>query len=144
VLVLLLNLTATAYMAGVSWLVSLVVYPAFLLVGEGEWARYHEAHTQRITPVVLPGMVVELGTSGWIALAPPVDGVPTGLAWAGLALAVASWALTGLVAVPDHGRLERGGPDERIARRLIRGHHLRTLAWSAHLVVALLLVAGSL
>ncbi len=141
--VLVLNLAAAAYMAGVSWLVSLVVYPAFALVGAAEWAAYHRAHRLRITPVVLPGMVVELATSAWLVVAPP-DGldIDRTLAWLGLALAVGTWALTGLVAVPDHDRLERSR-DLTVARRLTRRHHARTLLWSLHAVVAALLVAGA-
>ena len=142
--VLVLGLASAAYMAGVSWLVSLVVYPAFALVGAGEWAAYHRAHRLRITPVVLPGMVIELVTSGWLVVAPPggLD-VDATLAWVGLVLAAGTWALTGLVAVPDHDRLERSR-DLAVAARLTRRHHARTLLWSAHAVVAALLVAGAL
>jgi len=46
------HLVAVAVLAGVGWVVQVVVYPAFRLVGPGEWARYHAHHLRAITPVV--------------------------------------------------------------------------------------------
>ncbi len=43
---LLVHLTSTAVLAGLVWVVQLVVYPAFRLVGPSPaWAAYHAAHT---------------------------------------------------------------------------------------------------
>jgi hypothetical protein len=138
---LLLSLVAAAFMAGVGWLVSVVQYPLFALVGGDAWPAYHEAHRRRITWVVLPAMVVELGGAAWVAWSPP-PGADPGLAWAGLALAAGSWLLTILVAVPDHERLARAY-DPGVGVRLTRLHHLRTACWTGHAVVAGLLVAAA-
>ena len=135
----LIGAASACFMAGVAWIVQLVVYPAFALVGEDGWAAYHDAHRLRITLVVGPAMLVELASSGWLAVAPPGD-VSPGWAAAGVALAALTWALTFWVSVPDHERLARRR-DLAVAARLTRRHGWRTAAWSAHAVVACLLVA---
>ena len=138
---LLCSLVAAAFMAGVGWLVSVVQYPLFALVGADAWPAYHAAHRRRITVVVLPAMVVELAAAAWVAVEPPTGAAP-GLAWAGLALAAGSWALTALVAVPGHEAPARGY-DAAAGARLTRRHHLRTACWTAHTVVAGILVAAA-
>lgn len=135
----LIGAASACFMAGVAWLVQLVVYPAFALVGEEAWAPYHDAHRFRITLVVGPAMVVELLSSGWLAAAPPGH-VARGTALAGAGLAALTWALTFWVSVPDHERLARRR-DLAVAARLTRRHGWRTAAWSAHAVVACL-IAG--
>ena len=51
-------------LAGVGWVVQLVVYPAFRLVGAEEWARYHDGHMRAITRVVaVPWLVQGVSTA---------------------------------------------------------------------------------
>lgn len=135
----LIGAVSACFMAGVAWLVQLVVYPAFALVGEDAWGAYHDAHRFRIKLVVGPAMLVELVSAVWLAADPPGD-VARGLAVAGAALAALTWALTFWVSVPDHERLAESR-DLVIAARLTRRHGWRTAAWSAHAVVACVVVA---
>ncbi len=137
--VLLLNAAAALYMTGVIWFVQVVHYPLFDGVAAADWPAYHARHTQRTGYVVAPVMLVELATAALLVLDRP-DGVPAGLAVAGLVLAVAAWVLTLGVATPDHGRLS-GGWDGRIARRLVTLGWARTVAWTAHGAVALAMIA---
>ena len=132
--VAIVSAAAACYMTGVAWLVQLVVYPAFARVEGPAFAGYHEAHKRSITYVVAPAMLVELGTAAWLAY-----DTTTPLTVTGLGLALATWALTFFVAVPDHERLSRGF-DPAIARRLVLGHVPRTVAWTAHAVVGCLIV----
>lgn len=135
--VLLLNIASVLYMCGVIWTVQLVHYPLMARVGGAEFSRYHASHTSLMTLVVLLPMVVELGTSGLLALgAVPLPGVPRGLLWLGFALAVATWAVTFFVSVPLHGRLSSGF-DASAHRALVQTNWLRTIAWSAHGLVVL-------
>ena len=61
---LVVHLTASAVLTGVGWVVQLVVYPAFRLVGGDAWAPYHRAHTRAITRVVgLPWLVQGVSTA---------------------------------------------------------------------------------
>lgn len=134
-------LIAATLMAGLSWFISVVHYPLFALVGEDGWLAYHQAHTFRTTFVVLPPMVVELVGSGLVVLDRP-DGVGSTAAFAGLALAAATWGVTFGLSVPDHDRLSRGW-DPAVGRRLVVGHHVRTALWSAHVVLSALIVAAT-
>jgi hypothetical protein len=88
-----------------------------------------------MTWVVLLPMVVELGTSGWLALQ-PLPGVPRWLVWAGLALAALTWAATFFISVPLHGRLSEGF-DTAAHQALVRTNWIRTVLWSLHGVVVL-------
>ncbi len=122
------------YMTGVIWFVQLVHYPLFFVVGDANWTRYHAGHTLRTGWAVAPVMLAELGSAVVVAFQKT-----DALAIAGLALAAATWLLTFGLAVPDHGRLDRGF-DARVARRLVTVGWLRTAAWTAHGCVALALV----
>jgi len=135
--VLLANAAATLVMVGVIWFVQLVHYPLFALVGREGWRHYHAAHSMRTSWVVVAPMVVGLLTSAWLAIERG-----DGLAWAGLALALAEWALTFALAVPDHERLSVGWAPTA-ARRLVALNWLRTVAWSAHGAVVLALLASA-
>lgn len=137
--VLLLTAAGAWFMAGAGWIVQAVHYPLFAGVGPAGWAAYHEAHSRRITFVVLPAMTVELlGALGVAADRP--GGVAAGLALAGFASAFATWAITGLAAVPAHTALGRGF-DAAVHRRLLRVDRARTVLWSAHAVLAAVMVA---
>ena len=48
------------------------------------------------------------------------------------------WLSTAILQVPLHRKLELGGYDARVIRRLVATNWLRTLAWSARAVLVLL------
>jgi hypothetical protein len=96
-------------MTGVSWTVQIVQYPLFALVGAAEFAPFHAAHAARITPVVFGAMRAELLSALALLVVRPAW-APGWLAWAGAACAVATWALTGLVQVPQHTLRRRAAP----------------------------------
>jgi hypothetical protein len=129
-----LHLVSTAVLAGVGWVVQVVVYPAFALVGPAEWPAYHRQHLRRIGWVVGPPWLVQGVSVGALLLASPWEFAPLAvLAAAGVVLTVAG-------AVPAHDRLETG----RDLRRLLRANLLRTLVWSAATVVAAVQLAVGL
>lgn len=127
---LLLNFAAAAYLTGVIWVVQLVTYPALMLVGKPEFARYHAAHTRGMGWVVGAPMVAELALGGWLAWA-AYGAWGAGLALGQLALVLVVWAVTFFVAVPFHNRLAAGGYNYIALDGLVRTNWLRTLAWTA-------------
>jgi len=136
----LLNLLLAAYLTGVCWAVQLVIYPALMLVGQPEFARYHAAHTRRISWLVGAPMVLELGLAAWLAWASyPTWGA--GRALGQLALVLVVWLVTFLISVPFHNRLTANGYDYVALDGLTRTNWLRTLAWTAR--AALLAVVSS-
>ena len=102
--------------------VTLVVYPALADVGPGRWARAHDAHSRRITPVVAVVYVGLLAAVAAALLAGPVS-IGTLVAAAG-----AGWSmlLTAVGAAPLHGRLGRRH-DEGLVRRLLGVDRLRLI-----------------
>jgi hypothetical protein len=140
VLLWLVNLGAVLFMTGLIWLVQIVHYPLMADVGADRFPAYHALHSARITLIVGPMMVLELATAGALVLwAPPAElaSAPGSAARAlGLALTLATWAVTFFLSVPAHGELAQGF-DRAAHAGLVSTNWLRTLAWSAHAVLAL-------
>lgn len=122
---LVVHLASVACLTGVGWLVQVVVYPAFRLVGPGEWAIYHRRHSRGMACVVVLPWAAQ-GVSV-VALVLAVPSVPTVLL---VALAAATVLVTMAGAVPVHTRI-RTLVSERDVTVLLRFNLVRTLAWTA-------------
>lgn len=134
---LLVCLGSTLFMTGVIWLIQIVHYPLLGEVGPGSFGRYHAEHVRRIGPLVGSAMVAELATAAVLVYARP-SGTPAWLAVCGLIAAATTWISTASVQVPLHGRLSSGfEPDAH--RRLVRSNWVRTIAWTAHAILVLIM-----
>lgn len=133
---LLAQLAATWFMVGLIWLVQIVHYPLFARVSGATFEDYERRHQRLTTRVVAPPMIVELFCSVLIVWARPASA----MAWIGAGLAAAIWLTTALVQVPLHGRL-CGGFEARAHALLVRTNWLRTTAWSARGVLAIVMLA---
>lgn len=141
--VLLIHAFATAAMFGVIWTCQLVHYPLFASVGEAEFAGYERAHMRRITWIVAPMMGLELATAGWLAAFPPAGLAAAGaawLVWVGAGLVAVNWASTFTTQGPTHVELSRRGKDGVLIARLVRTNWLRTVAWTARMIVVLMML----
>lgn len=138
-MLLALNCAAVLMMAGIGWLVQLVAYPLFAEVGEAEFPRFHAEWSRRIGIVVFAPMSVDLVTSIWLAVSPP-EGVATALAIAGAVLAAVTWLSTAFLQVPCHERLSAGF-DSQVHARLLRTSWVRTVAWSAHGAICVVMLS---
>ena len=142
-IVLLLHAMSTVFMAGIIWFVQIVHYPLFNRVEQSAFPEYQRDHSRLTTLVVVPPMLLELGTGVWLALDPPSSlGFP--LALLGLGLLLVIWGSTFTLQVPAHGKLSRGFEEEPY-RRLTRSNWIRTTAWSLRvlLVTTMLGVSAS-
>ena len=134
---LLAHLTATAALAGLVWVVQLVVYPSFRLVSASpSWPAFHAAHTRSVALAVGPPWAVQ----GLTLAALLVRDGPSALLLLTGALALATVVVTVAVSVPLHARLGEAY-DDAVARRLVSTNWLRTAAWTAGTACAALLVA---
>lgn len=130
------NLVDVALLCGLIWTIQVVHYPLFARVPAAAWPTYEAEHQQRITVLVLPLMVANVGLAVAL-LADP--GGPAALETANAALAAGIFGATGLVYAPLHGRLsERHDP--ALLDRLVRLNWLRTVAWTVQLAVAVALL----
>lgn len=121
---------SSCVMAAVGWMVQLLNYPTFVRIPEAGWAEHHDHHCRNIGYVVMLPMLVQTGGAAWLAVRDP-----NSLLISGAALALFGFFWTFAVSAPCHGRLSRRWCDQEI-KRLVRGNLPRTLAWSAHVVVA--------
>ena len=122
------NLLGTLTMFGVIWIVQLVHYPLFAGVGSDGFVAYEAAHQARITWIVFPAMVLELGTAAALVWLRP-DVVPLWMVWVGLGLVGVVWLSTAFVQVPLHTDLSAGF-DGDVHTRLVTTNWIRTAAWT--------------
>jgi hypothetical protein len=142
VVVVLAHAASTLVLAGVIWTIQVVHYPLFALVGEEGFVAYEAAHSSRISAVIAVPWAVQGLTTLALLVAPPA-GVPRWLVWTAAVLAAVPVVVTVTLSVPAHGILG-GGFDAAAHARLVATNWLRTAAWTAHGVVALVLVALAL
>ena len=136
---LLVHAAACCFLAGLVWVVQVVVYPGFLEVGDTPgWARVHAAHSARMTRVVmLPWAVQGLTLAALLVTRPAPLSLLSLASISGLATVV----LTATLSVPLHGRLS--SYDETVVRRLVATNWCRTAAWTVAAVCSLVMVAVS-
>lgn len=136
-LVLLANLFATCFMAGVIWIIQVVHYPLFDHVSPEQFCRFHQRHSRSISAVVALPWLVELLTSAVLVflLNESVSPVWQILVWTGAVMAIFPVALTIWLQIPCHQALANRF-DTQVHRRLVVTNWLRTLAWSLHALVA--------
>lgn len=132
------NAAVVCVLVGLIWTIQLVHYPLFARVGAAAFSAYESEHIGRITLLVLPLMLAEAGFALLLVVAPP-EGIPIWQVWAGLGLVAVVWLMTFFVNVPQHAALGAGF-DSAVHQSLVSSNWVRTLAWSAHGVLALLWV----
>ena len=129
IILLLCNCLSTFYMIGLIWMVQVVHYPLFKLVGSGGFENYQDQHQKRTTLVVGPPMLIEAFSTILLAWYTP-KGIESLPVIVGIALLLVIWLSTAILQVPCHGKLTKGF-DPVIHRRLVLSNWIRTLAWSA-------------
>lgn len=124
---IILSVVASWYLVGLTWVVGLVVYPAFPLVGANEWPDYHQSHRRRIASAVGPMWLLQaIGIVLWLFT--PHHGTQIlAIATAGLAASVV--VITLVKAVPAHDALAHGC-HPHLLRQLLGWHWLRTIIWT--------------
>jgi hypothetical protein len=138
---LLVCVFSTFAMTGLIWLIQVVQYPLMSEVGEGAFVSYEQAHCQRITPVVLPLMTLELFSAAWLVWR-PVTGCSVLLTVAFVAM-LAVWASTFFIQVPVHNQLCVAFNAEQ-HRWLVQSNWIRTVLWTLRSGLMLWVLAGQL
>lgn len=134
-LLLLLNLVLAAMLCGLIWLVQLVHYPGFLLIGAEESPEYQKHHTRSISRVVVPLMLAELLFAGWLLFKPFSFNILSYLNYAAFGCLAIIWLTTFGFAVPLHNRFSKEGYKPEDIRKLIRVNWLRTIGWTLRLLL---------
>jgi hypothetical protein len=119
------------WVLGQIWLIQIVVYPLFAHVGEADYVRYHSFYVRRIPlRVILPGFASFLMP---IPLALFGPAVPAWLSAVNIAAGLVGLAVTVLLEIPRHNRLET-------IADLIRYNWPRTLSIATQSVITFLML----
>jgi len=119
------QLASTMAMLGVIWVVQLCVYPRFEDIEPQKFLGAHLRHCRGIGLVVIPFMVTELISAGFLVW----RGWAGSEQWVVLALTFGTWLSTALVQAPCHRKLMLGF-EPSLCRSLTRGNWLRTGLWT--------------
>lgn len=140
--VLVAHASSALVLVGLIWTVQVVHYPLMARVGAQDFVAYEAAHAPRMAMVVMLPWVVQGLTTALLLVAPPA-GVPGRQVLIAAVTAAVPVLVTVGWSVPAHARLAQGF-DAVVHARLVRTNWLRTSAWTAHAVnaVVLLLTAG--
>ena len=141
-ILLIIHLFSTMYMTGLIWFVQVVHYPLHGEVGSTNFLRYQELHVQWTGLVVMPPMLLELGTCLYFALN-GYQGTPSWIWWTGLGLLGMVWASTGLLQVPAHNAL-MSSFTEATHHKLVFTNWIRTVGWTARSGLLLWVLLGLL
>jgi hypothetical protein len=111
-------------MTGLIWYVQVVHYPMFAQMDHATFKAAMRIHQQRTSWVVVPWMLLELGTSLWLWL--------TTWTWphhASVLLLALIWLSTFLWQVPCHRQLSTMW-NEKTHQRLVKTNWMRTCMWT--------------
>ncbi len=134
----LIHLFCTVFMTGLIWMVQIVHYPLMNGVGNDFFVSYESRHTQAITWIVLPAMLLELGTA-FLLLFVENSFSKTWLVTA-FVLLITIWASTFFLQVPLHVALSQGFETDT-HQKLVQTNWVRTIAWTLRSGIVLFLTA---
>lgn len=125
----LLILTAFClYCTGASWMLQVVCYPTYLLVGEKEFVPFHISFGKRLLIAVVPMSLTCLGLIAFIFIR--TDPIPTWVAWIAGGCGAVILGTTIALEVPKHLKLDKQGKSDALINGLVRDNLPRTAAWT--------------
>lgn len=130
---ILLQITATFILTGLSWFVQRVHYPLFHWVPQSEFQQFHLEHVSRTNLLIFSLLPIELFTSALAAF----YGFPglSHMQWTiGFVLLLGICLSTILIQIPIHSKLSQEKTEELI-HRLVLTHWIRTALWSTRTIL---------
>ncbi len=124
------------YCTGASWMLQVVCYPTYALVGEKEFVPFHVAFGKRLVYAAIIPMVLTIFASFALVFVRP-EAAPM---WAALGVALCTAVVLGTTValeVPKHNRLDTHGKDDALISGLVRDNIPRVACWT---LASLLLV----
>lgn len=133
------NAAAALVMTGLIWFVQIVHYPLLANVPADQSTRVAEEHQRRTSYVVALPMAVEGLTTLALLVDRPSD-ISVIWPWFGAVLVAIALTSTVLLSVPLHARMARAF-DATTGPRLVLTNWPRTIAWTLHGVVGVVMLA---
>jgi hypothetical protein len=109
-------------LTGLIWVIQILHYPSFHFV-DLSFKDFHGFHSARISMIVMPLMLTEIGTAAYLAVQNPSR---FGLNFLGVLLI---WASTFFLSVPLHNQLA-GERQSELISQLVWTNWPRTILWS--------------
>lgn len=134
--IVIVNISASLFMTGLSWFVQVVQYPGFHHIPTQHFPLFHSFHISRTGALALPVMLTEAGTSVWLTTAFDPFWIYNS---AGLGLVAGIWLSTFALQVRYHRKL-RFHISPGAIRRLTNSNWVRTLLWSAKSALGIFLL----
>lgn len=130
------------WVLGQIWFCQIVIYPLFARAGADNYIDYHRFYTSRIPLVVIiPGFLSFLVP---IPLALFGPAVPAWMSVANIVTGICGLLVTVFLAIPRHGRLERGGKNDQTIAELVRYNWPRTASITAQSAVTVMMLRHAL
>jgi len=127
---------ATFFMFAVICFVQFVHYPLFRQVSIHSFPAYEKTHQRRISYLVVPPMCIEVLTGITLFFIFPFDNRPKWLFLLSLLFLLGIWCITILLMIPLHQKLTQG-KDNKLIEKLLRINLLRTVLWTARVIILL-------
>jgi hypothetical protein len=118
---------------GLIWTIQLVHYPAFMYIEKERFRAFAKMHTFKITLIVAPLMIAELFSAMYLMVINFFSILQATL----LLIVILVWLATIFLSVPYHNTLAKGKNDQ-VIQRLIKTNWIRTVLWTAKLVLLIL------
>lgn len=113
-----------------AWLVQAIIYPGMRDIDSDRFPTWHSWYTRRITWFVGPLMVGQVLLYAYLLVEGDTS-LPVVLA---AVLILATWIITGLLAVPKHAGLSRDGQSDDTIDHLLKANLYRSLCWTVIVV----------
>jgi hypothetical protein len=117
------------YCTGCAWMLQIVAYPTYSLVGEKEFVPFHVESGKRLRFVMIAPMVLTIWASFFLVFLGP-EAAPL---WARMAVAFGSAVILGTtlgLELPKHMQLDREGKSEALIQALVRDNMPRVFFWT--------------
>ncbi len=132
------HLIMTSYMLGGIWIIQIIHYPLFSLVGKENFINYELQHIQKTSFVIALPMLFELISFGGL-LYFSNSFRQSKFFWVSGFLIVIIWLVTFIVSVPQHNILSLGY-NQKAIDLLVKSNWIRTICWSLRVILLIPLI----
>lgn len=126
------QLLSSAMLVCLIWLIQILHYPSFYYIEESRFKAFSSFHQYRISFIVMPLMLIELGSGAFLLFQ---DDSPSVYLYNIIAILLI-WLITFFVSIPCHMRLSRG-KDRLLIAKLIKTNWIRTILWTVKTAILL-------
>jgi hypothetical protein len=127
-------LLASTWCASGCWMLQVVCYPTYKIVGSAEFVPFHKKFGNLLVPVfVVPAFLTGVGLIVSAFVRPAGVDAWVGYACAGVGAMILGTTLA--IELPKHIKLDKDGKDDALLAGLISNNIPRVLGWTAAVVL---------